>query len=94
MEDIENWQKIYEEKRPTLYDKAIIELGKEIKRRRKILKKEFIEIMSWKLTNQNYARYFTKNSQKDLDGVFNEDFFINNFEKTFFSSTEISQNNK
>ncbi len=48
MKDLKNWFNIYEEKRPTLFDKAIIELGKEIKKRRRIFKKEFIEIMSWK----------------------------------------------
>jgi hypothetical protein len=56
MEDLKNWFEVYLQKKPTLFDKAILELGKQIRKRKKIYKREFIEIMSWKLGNMNYVR--------------------------------------
>jgi thermostable 8-oxoguanine DNA glycosylase len=74
------WYRIYESKRPSIFDKAILIIGKDIRKRKRILKKEFIEIMSYKLGNRNYVKYFNENSQKDLDECFTKVFFEEKFD--------------
>ena len=76
------WYKIYERKRPSAFDKAILKIGKEIRKRKQVLKKDFIEIMSYKLGNRNYVKYFNENSQEDLDKCLKDDFFEENFDNT------------
>lgn len=74
------WYRIYESKRPSIFDKAILIIGKDIRNRKGIIKKEFIEIMSYKLGNRNYVKYSNENSQKDLDECFTKVFFEEKFD--------------
>ena len=81
MNEINKWYEIYFKKRPSLHDSSILELGKNIRKKKKLSKKEFVEIMSWKLGNQNYAAWFVKNSQEDIDICFTESFFEERFDE-------------
>ena len=80
MHDSEKWYKIFQNKRPTLHDTAILELGARIKKKKSIARKEYIEIMSWKLGNRNYGTWFMRNSQEKLDSCFTLDFFEENYD--------------
>ena len=44
MNEINKWNEIYFKKRPSLHDSSILELGKNIRKKKKLSKKEFVEI--------------------------------------------------
>lgn len=79
---IEKWYKIYHNKRPSLHNNAILQRGETIRRERRMKRIAFIEIMSFKLGNRNYVKYYIENPQEKLDRVFNESFFEETFNKT------------